>query len=120
MCTQSQRLVKTGVRLVKHARYYHPMLAGSHLTRQRFGAMVGRIIALLVAEGETKAVCSKIKGKKPTNSFVIALRRQDSESNRHGGDGASSIFRVLDFGDGRAEFRSTRRVVQRPEFWRHR
>jgi len=28
-----QRLVKTGGRLVKHARYYWLLLAGSHLTR---------------------------------------------------------------------------------------
>jgi hypothetical protein len=42
-----QRLVKTGGRLVKHARYYWLMLAESHLTRRLFGAMVGRIAALL-------------------------------------------------------------------------
>jgi len=35
-----QRLVKTGGRLVKHARYYWLMLAESHLTRRLFGAMV--------------------------------------------------------------------------------
>jgi len=32
-----QRLVKTGGRLVKHARYYWLMLAESHLTRRLFG-----------------------------------------------------------------------------------
>jgi hypothetical protein len=46
-----QRLVKTGGRLVKHARYYWLMLAESHLTRRLFGAMVGRIAALPVATG---------------------------------------------------------------------
>ena len=35
-----QRLVKTGGRLVKHARYYWLLLAESHLTRRLFGAMV--------------------------------------------------------------------------------
>ena len=40
-----QRLVKTGGRLVKHARYYWLLLAESHLTRRRFGAMLGRIAA---------------------------------------------------------------------------
>jgi len=35
-----QRLVKTGGRLIKHARYYWLLLAGSHLTRRLFGAMV--------------------------------------------------------------------------------
>ena len=38
-----QRLVKTGGRLVKYARYYWLLLAESHLTRRLFGAMVGRI-----------------------------------------------------------------------------
>ena len=41
-----QRLVKTGGRLVKHARYYWLLLAESHLTRRLFGAMLGRISAL--------------------------------------------------------------------------
>src|SRR5438876_5595168 len=38
-----QRLVKTGGRLLKHARYYWLVPAESHLTRRLFGAMVGRI-----------------------------------------------------------------------------
>ncbi len=46
-----QRLVKTGGRLVKHARYYWLMLAESHLTRRLFGSMVRRIGALAVATG---------------------------------------------------------------------
>ena len=37
-----QRLVKTGGRLVKHARYYWLLLAESHLTWRLFGAMLGR------------------------------------------------------------------------------
>jgi hypothetical protein len=41
-----QRLVKTGGRLVKHARYYWLLLAESGLTRRLFGAMVRRIAAL--------------------------------------------------------------------------
>jgi len=44
-----QRLVKTGTRLVKHARYCWLMLAESHLTRRLFGSMVGRMRALAVA-----------------------------------------------------------------------
>jgi hypothetical protein len=36
-------LVKTGGRLVKHARYYWLLLAESHLTRRLFGAMLRRI-----------------------------------------------------------------------------
>ena len=46
-----QRLVKTGGRLVKHARYYWLLLAESHLTRRLFGSMVRRIEALPVAAG---------------------------------------------------------------------
>jgi hypothetical protein len=46
-----QRLVKTGGRLVKHARYYWLLLAESHLTRRLFGAMVGRIALLRVPGG---------------------------------------------------------------------
>jgi hypothetical protein len=46
-----QRLVKTGGRLVKHARYYWLMLAESHLTRRLFGAMVRRIDLLPLPMG---------------------------------------------------------------------
>ena len=41
-----QRLVKTGGRLVKHARYYWLLLAEVQLTRERFGSMLRRIAAL--------------------------------------------------------------------------
>jgi hypothetical protein len=46
-----QRLVKTGGRLAKHARYYWLMLAESHLTRRLFVSMIRRIDALAVATG---------------------------------------------------------------------
>jgi hypothetical protein len=46
-----QRLVKTGGRLVKHARYYWLLLAEGHLTRRRFGAMLGRIALLRIPTG---------------------------------------------------------------------
>jgi len=46
-----QRLVKTGGRLLKHARYYGVLLAESHLTRRLFGAMVGRIESLPLPAG---------------------------------------------------------------------
>jgi hypothetical protein len=41
-----QRLVKTGGRLIKHARYYWLFLAESHPTRRLFGSMVRRISSL--------------------------------------------------------------------------
>ena len=46
-----QRLVKTGGRLVKHARYYWLLLAESHLTRRLFGSMVRRIAVLSLPAG---------------------------------------------------------------------
>ena len=46
-----QRLVKTGGRLVKHARYYWLLLAESHLTRRLFGSMLRRMEALPLQPG---------------------------------------------------------------------
>ena len=46
-----QRLVKTGGRLIKHARYYWLLLAEGHLTRRLFGNMVRRISALPLPTG---------------------------------------------------------------------
>jgi hypothetical protein len=46
-----QRLLKTGGRLVKHARYYWLLLAESHLTRRLFGQMLRRIHALPLPSG---------------------------------------------------------------------
>jgi len=46
-----QRLVKTGGRLIKHARYYWLPLAESHLTRRLFGSMLHKIAALSLPAG---------------------------------------------------------------------
>jgi hypothetical protein len=46
-----QRLLKTGGRLIKHARYYWLLLAEGYLTRRLFGSMVQRIAALSVPAG---------------------------------------------------------------------
>ena len=46
-----QRLVKTGGRLLKHARYYRLLLAESHLTRRLFGAMVRQMELLPMPAG---------------------------------------------------------------------
>src|ERR1039458_741078 len=46
-----QRLVKTGGRLIKHARYYWLLLAESHLTRRLFRSMLRRMEALPVPAG---------------------------------------------------------------------
>lgn len=45
------RLMKTGGRLVKHARYYWMLLAEGHLNRKLFAAMLGRIWALPLPGG---------------------------------------------------------------------
>jgi hypothetical protein len=47
-----QRLVKTGGRLVKHARYYWLLLAEGHLHRRLFGDMLRRIWAVPMPAGE--------------------------------------------------------------------
>jgi hypothetical protein len=47
-----RRLVKTGGRRIKHARYHWLLLAESYLTRRLFGAMVGRVAASPVPAGE--------------------------------------------------------------------
>jgi len=41
-----QRLVKTGGRLIKHARYYWLLLPESHVTRRLFGSMLQKVAAL--------------------------------------------------------------------------
>ena len=46
-----QRLVKTGGRLVKRARYYWLLLAEGHLTRRLFESMLGRIDRLALPSG---------------------------------------------------------------------
>ncbi len=46
-----QRLVKTGGRLIKHARYYWLLLAESHLTRRLFAGLLRNITALQVPGG---------------------------------------------------------------------
>jgi hypothetical protein len=46
-----QRLVKTGGRLIKHARYYWLLLAEGHLTRRLFAGMRRKIAALPAPAG---------------------------------------------------------------------
>ena len=49
-----QRLVITGGRLVKHARYYWLLLAEGHLTRRLFGDMLRRTLG---AAGAGRLTC---------------------------------------------------------------
>jgi len=43
--------VKTGRRLIKHARYYWLLLAESHLTRRLFGGLLRKFAMLPTAAG---------------------------------------------------------------------
>src|SRR5262249_31290365 len=68
-----QRLVKTGGRLVKHARYYWLLLAESHLTRRIFGlpvkqwpkdlapAVAGLEVEERTGEGGAVIRCAKLR-----------------------------------------------------------
>src|SRR5258707_14759641 len=58
-----QRLVKTGGRLIKHARYYWLLLAEGHLHRRLFGQILRRIWALPVPAGEHFDCDCKIWGR---------------------------------------------------------
>jgi len=44
-------VVKTGGRLVRHARYYWLLLAEGHLTRPLFGTMLRQVWALPIPAG---------------------------------------------------------------------
>ena len=46
LASLQQQLVKTGGRLIKHARYYWLLLAESHLTRRLFAGMLAKIAML--------------------------------------------------------------------------
>jgi hypothetical protein len=54
--------MKTGGRLIRHARYYWLLLAESHLTRRLFGSMVRRIEALPVPADKVWRRASKQVG----------------------------------------------------------
>ncbi len=49
--SQQRSLVKTGGRLIKHARYYWLLLAEGHLTRRLFGSMTQRMEGLPLPVG---------------------------------------------------------------------
>ena len=46
-----QRLVKSGGRLIKHARYHWLLLAESHLTRRLFAGILRKIVTLPLPAG---------------------------------------------------------------------
>ncbi len=61
-----QRLVKTGGRLVRHARYYWLLLAEGHLSRRLFGSMLRMIAALPLPDGyRTRTESKRALGSHP-------------------------------------------------------
>jgi hypothetical protein len=58
-----QRLVKTGGRLIKHARYFWLLLAEGHLTRRLFAAMPGRLEVLSCTSRLTEALAAAQLGQ---------------------------------------------------------
>lgn len=65
-----QRLVKTGGRLVKHARYYWLLLAESHLTRRLFAGMLRKIAALPMRDSPGRWKHEKSSGAEMANAAV--------------------------------------------------
>ena len=73
------RLVKTGGRLVKHARYYWLLLAEGHLTRRLFGSMVRMIAALPQFGPEVLWGATFVSG---CVSAVLMSRVREGQANR--------------------------------------
>jgi hypothetical protein len=80
-----QRLVKTGGRLVKHARYDWLLLAEAHWAERLFGTMLGRI---------SGAYAWRVVGFSPRYGQVVRFgdifRIPRSLSHRNGGYGGES------------------------------
>jgi len=70
-----QRLVKTGGRLVKHARYYWLVLAEGHLWRQRFGSMLRRIAASPLPNEERSMRDGEIEPQRPSRVGGVSAKR---------------------------------------------
>ena len=93
-----QRLVKTGGRLVKHARYFWLLLAEGHLTRRLFGDMLRRIWArwpLYTPEGrpapETLVRHSIVPLQRPSAQPVVTCGRLEALCSRHFSDTAPHV-----------------------------
>ena len=69
-----QRLVKTGGRLVKHARYYWLLLAESHLTQRLFGAMLQRDLGAARADRLTGERCRRPWANRGRKAGEVSVR----------------------------------------------
>ena len=87
------RLVKTGGRLVKHARYYWLLQAESHLTRRLFGSMLRRIAALAVPAGSDRFVAGE-PGEEDVREPVQPAGKQAFPGFRCPGKGGMAVFEV--------------------------
>ena len=78
-----QRLVKTGGRLVRHARYYWLLIAESHLTKRLFGSMLRRIWALPVPDGaDRRGLSQAVRAKRRHNMGDVLQKRRESRGVR--------------------------------------
>ena len=79
-----QRLVKTGGRLVKHARYYWLLLAEEHLTRRLFGDMLRRSLGAAGAGRLTRGTGNAVRLAKkwPKCGAVSEKCRENRASSR--------------------------------------
>ena len=64
--------MKTGGRLIKHARYYWLLLAESHLTRRLFGGMLWKIAALPSPAGSANRGSERISLTKETGEGKLS------------------------------------------------
>jgi hypothetical protein len=74
-----QRLIKTGGRLAKHARYYWLSLAETHLTRRRFGTMLQRIWRCRCRPGSARTEGAKYEAKGEESEQCLRTRSRDSK-----------------------------------------
>ena len=92
-----QRLVKTGGRLVKHARYYWLLLAEGHLNRRRFGAMLRGIMMLPAPVGSRSGNSGEI-GPPEVNEGAMSeksLRAKAILGLRLGATGSPALRKPL-------------------------
>jgi hypothetical protein len=103
----AQRLVKTGGRLVKHARHYW-LLAEGHLTRRLFGDVLGRIAALRRPDGLRTGAEEQTRARKPSSGEASAARQTGGQS-RHSGSAERPKRAARPHQTGQRDLQLTRR-----------
>ncbi len=100
-----QRLVKTGGRLVRHARYYWLLLAESHLTRRLFGSMPPADLGAIRAEGLTGERLPETVGQKDVRRARCPQECWRRRADRHN---SGQVERITTLDPRGEEFRSER------------